>query len=177
MVGHRPNRQKLGVERLGVALAGGAGALHRALDHPDVEPNLLLQRGDLVLAGAAQPLHRMAGHGVMHASDEPRDAHHPLKVDPDHVERRRILAVPLHELQRELVGEGGLAGVARPEQRHVRLRLQRESDVVGEALHADDLGRIVQRAIPDERVQRSCHADQCTADAYKSVPSRRYAVS
>jgi len=70
-------------------------------------------------------LDRVAGHRVVHASDEPGDAHDSLQVDLHDVERRRVIAMRLGKLQRELIGEGGLARVAWAEQRDVGLPLER----------------------------------------------------
>ena len=67
---------------------------------------------------------RVSDHRVVHASDEPRDTHDTLQVDLHDVKRRRIIAVRLGELQRELVGERRLPSVPRPEQRDVCLPLQ-----------------------------------------------------
>ena len=67
----------------------------------------------------------------------------------------------LRELERELVRERRLAGVARPEQRDVGLPLERQRDLVGERLHPDDLRRVVERPVPDERVQRGVHGPNC----------------
>ena len=157
----RAQRGQLGVQRLGVLFGLDARAPHGALDHLDVEADLLLQETDLTLSGAPQLLDRVAHHRVVDAADEPRDADDALEVDLDDVERRRVLAVRLGQLQRELVHERRLARVAGPEQRDVGLRLQRQRDLVGERLHPDDLRRVVERPVPDERVER--HRTHCTA--------------
>jgi hypothetical protein len=93
----------------------------------------------------------------MHAPDEPWDADDPLQVDLDDVERRSVVPVRLGELGGQLVGEGGLPRVTRSEQRHVGLALERESDLISERLHPDDLRRVIERAVPDERVYRGGH--------------------
>ena len=85
--------EQLRVQRLGILRRVDRGALHRALDDPDVEADLLLQCTDLTLGRPAQALDRVADHRVVHAPDEPWDAHDPLEVDLDHVERRRVVAV------------------------------------------------------------------------------------
>jgi hypothetical protein len=54
----------------------------------------------------------------MDASNESRNAHDSLKVDLDHVERRRIVTVRLRQLKAQLVGERSLARVARAECRY-----------------------------------------------------------
>lgn len=53
----------------------------------------------------------------MYAPDESGDAHYALEIDLDNVEWLRVVAVGLCELKRQLVGEGGLAGVAWSEER------------------------------------------------------------
>jgi len=49
VVGDRAQRHELRVQRLSVLLGLDCGATDRALDHPDVEPDLLLQDTDLAL--------------------------------------------------------------------------------------------------------------------------------
>jgi hypothetical protein len=124
-LGQRPQTQELCVERLGVLLGLDAGASDRALDHLDVEPDFLLERADLSLRSSTQLLLRVADHRVVHAADDAGDAHDALQIDFHDVEWRRIVAMRLGELQRELVGERRLPRVARPEQRHVRPPFQR----------------------------------------------------
>jgi hypothetical protein len=89
----RAKADELRVQRLGVMLGLRSRASHRPLDDLDVEADLLLERADLALRGAPEMLDRMADHRIVNASDEPRDAHHPLQVDLDHVKRRCIIAV------------------------------------------------------------------------------------
>ena len=168
----RAQRGQLGVQRLGVLFGLHARAPHGSLDHLDVEADLLLQETDLTLSGAPQLLDRVAHHRVVDAPDEPRDADDALEVDLDDVERRRVRAVRLGQLQGELVHERRLARVAGPEQRDVGLRLQRHRDLVGERLHPDDLRRVVQRPVPDERIER--HRRIVPPRAYRFVPDMRY---
>jgi hypothetical protein len=151
------------MQRLGVLGGAERPAPDPALDDLDVEPDLLLERTDLTLGRAPHAFDRVTEHGVVDAADESGDAHDPLEVDRDDVERRPVVAVGPDQLERELVGERGLARVARSEQRDVRLTLQRERHLVGERIHPDDLRRIIERAVPDERVQRSDHGGDCTA--------------
>ena len=170
---HRAQRGQLGVQGLGVMVGLDAGAPHRSLDHLDVEADLLLEETDLTLSGASHVLDRVAHHRVVHAPDEPRDAHDSLEVDLDDVERRCVDAVRFGQLQRELVHERRrLARVAGPEQRDVGLRLQRHRDLMGERLHADDLRRVVEGPVPDERIQR--HRGIVPPRAYIFVPLVRY---
>ena len=172
MMRQRAKRQELSVERLGILLHLEAWALHGPLDDLDVKADLLLERGDLALSGTPQVLDRVTDHRVVDATDEPRDAHDPLKVDLDDVKRRRVVALGLGELQCELVRERRLARVAGAKQRDVGLPLQDQGDAVGEGLHPDDLGRVVEGSIPDEGVERHC----CIVPPrrYKSVPDIRY---
>ena len=175
MLGHPAQREQLGVQRLGILVSRRLGAPHRALDHADVEPDLLLERLDLVLAGTPEAFHGVAGHRVVHTADEPGNAHHPLKVHLHHIERRRVVTVRPPELERQLVRERRLARVTGTKERDVRLTFQRQRDMVGERVHADDLGRIVERAVPDERVEREpLHRLDCTAVRYGAVPCMRY---
>jgi len=162
----------LGVQGLGVLLGLDASAPHRSLDHLDVEADLLLEETDLTLGGASQVLVRVADHRVVDAPDEPRDADDPLEVDLDDVERRRVCAVRLGQLKRELVHERGLARVAGPEQRDVGLPLQRHRHLAGERLHPDDLRWVVERPVPDERIER--HRRIVPPRAYRLVPDMRY---
>ena len=157
MLGQRPQGHELRVERLRVLLGPDARSLDRAFDDPDVEPDLHLQGCDLALRGPPQTPDGVGGHRVVHAADEPGDAHDPLQVDLDHVEGRRVVAVRLGQLERELVRERRLARVTRAEERDVRLSLQRERHLVCERLHPDDLRGVVERAVPDEGVQRRRH--------------------
>ena len=77
------------------------------------------------------------------------------------------MAVGLGQLKAKLVGERRLAGVARAEQRHVGLRLEDQRDLVGEAVHTDDLGWVVDGAVPDEGIQCAHHA-HCTVASVQS---------
>src|SRR2546425_101061 len=105
------------MQRLGIVRGTDRRALHRTLDHPDVKADLLLQCADLMLRRPPHVLDRVTGHRVVYAPDETWDAHDPLQVYLDHVERRRAGSMLLGELEGQLVREGGLAGVARPEDR------------------------------------------------------------
>src|SRR4051794_3678013 len=113
----------------------------------------------------------MARHRVVDAPDESGDADNALEVDLHDVERRGVVPVRLPELERELVGEGRLSRVARPEERDVRLPLECERDLVREGVHPDDLRRVVERAIPDERVEHC--GPNGTSRRYLTVPSYR----
>jgi hypothetical protein len=55
------------------------------------------------------------------------------------------------------IGEGRLARLSRPEQRHVPLALEDQRDLVRERLHPNDLRWVIERAVPDERIQRGDH--------------------
>ena len=138
-LGQGPQSEQLRVQGLGVLLGLDAGASYRALDELDVEADLLLQHADLSLSCSPQMLDRMAGHRVVHASDESRDAHDALQVDLHDIERWRVVAVSLNELERELIGERRLPGIPGPEQRDVRLGLQSQRDLVRKRFHPDDL--------------------------------------
>ena len=141
------------MEHLGVLSRRDRRPAHCPLDHLDVEADLLLQGAELTLRGAAQALLRMADHRVVHAADEPGQADDALEVDLDDVEWWGVGAVGLGQLERQLVGERRLTGVPGPEQRDVGLTLERQRDLVGERIHPDDLRGVIERAVPDERVQ------------------------
>src|SRR5438105_2328691 len=149
--------EELRVQRLPILGWADCGAPHRTLDDLDVEADLLLKRADLALCGSPHALDRMPGHRVVNTSDEAGDAHDALQIHLDDIKRRRAAAMVLGELERQLVGERGLARVARTEQRDIGLCLERESDLVREGLHPDDLRGVVQRTVPDERVERRRH--------------------
>lgn len=68
----------------------------------------------------------------------PRDTHHSLEVDLDHVKRRRVIAMRLAQFQRQLIGERGLTRIARPEEGHVGLTLERECNLVGEGIYTSE---------------------------------------
>src|SRR5579862_9982453 len=109
------------MERLGVLGGCNRRASHGALDNPDVESDLLLHDTDLALSPPAEPLLRMLDHRVVHAPDESGDADHALEVDLDDIERRRVASMVLPQLELELIDEGRLPGVARAEERDIRL--------------------------------------------------------
>ena len=113
---YRPECDQLSVERLGILRRGGCRALDRALDHLDVESDLLLERTKLALRGPPHALVWMPDHRIVDTADEAGDAHNALEVDLDDVERRRVVAVGLAQLERQLIRECRLAGVPRAEQ-------------------------------------------------------------
>ena len=71
----------------------------------------------------------MRHHRVVNATDEAGDADDPLEVDLHNIEGRRVVAVALAQLERELVREGRLPGVSWAEQRDVCLSLQGQRDL------------------------------------------------
>src|SRR5207248_8252985 len=143
MARDRSEGNELGVQRLGILPRPGGWALDRPLDHLDVEADLLLECSDLTLRRPPDPLLWMANHRVVNASDEAGNADDPLEVDLHNIEGRRVVAVALAQLERELVCKGRLPGVAWAEQRDVCLSLQGQRDLVRERIHSDDLGSII----------------------------------
>src|SRR5581483_3823080 len=146
----------------GVQLFGALLRRHRprtdaALDDPYVEADLLLQRFDLSPSRPTEVTRRMVHQCVVDAADESRKADDALQIDLEDVEGRRIRSVLLAQFEGELVGERRLAGVPRPEERYVRLRLQSQGHVMREPLHPNDLGRVIERAVPDERIEGAGH--------------------
>jgi hypothetical protein len=122
-----------------------------------IEADLALEDLQLPGGGAAHRVLGVLAQRVVHAGHEGRDAERPLEVDPDHRVGRRVGLLLDGQLAAQHGEERRLAGVAGAEDGDVGLRLQREGDLPGEVVHADDLGRVIERAVPDEGVES--HAD------------------